>query len=344
MASTQPRSIRLRTLITILLVGVVVALVGLGLYRRSTAFRVTEYAAFRGHEGAICDFALSPDGKLLITTGHDKTIRIWDVDQRAQIGMVTLESAPALRLAMSPDVESFYSASTNGVVIQWDLRRHTVLRETRVGRSQISGLAVSPRDRLLATSSDDAVRTSRFEKETVTHTMEFPLEHRNSVLEFSRDGRVLIWGKDLLERGSVVWDVVTNKYQTSWGGGLKCAAFLGDSYEVAIGAGQHVVIRDGISGNHVAQLRHDSYEVHALACDSEAKTLAVGQSFGMITIWDLSSRTIIKTFAAYPEVVNVSKVAFSPDGTRLASHCNDIGFNDSPGYSRVKIWDLKNRR
>ena len=60
------------------------------------------------HTARVNQLLATPDGKTLITSGGDKTIRVWDVASKKQTGMLLGQIGPGLNgsiqaIAISPD-------------------------------------------------------------------------------------------------------------------------------------------------------------------------------------------------------------------------------------------------
>lgn len=78
--------------------------------------------SFGGHTGHILGGAFSPDGKLLVTTAEDGTMRLWEVATGAEL----YHTDPALTnntvaVAFGPDSRKFYSAQADGSVQTWQI-------------------------------------------------------------------------------------------------------------------------------------------------------------------------------------------------------------------------------
>ena len=55
--------------------------------------------------------AFSPDGKRLVSTGFDKTVRIWDPATGKELHTLTAHTMPVLCVAFEPDGRHFITAA-----------------------------------------------------------------------------------------------------------------------------------------------------------------------------------------------------------------------------------------
>ena len=58
---------------------------------------------FLGHDARVQDAAFTPDGRRLVTTGGDKTARVWDVDTGRQLRTLVGHASPVSIVATLPD-------------------------------------------------------------------------------------------------------------------------------------------------------------------------------------------------------------------------------------------------
>ena len=112
---------------------------------------------YRG-DSNVCTLAFAPDGKtLLIGTGNDKEIQLWDLVTYQKIGTLTAHKHAICELAFSPDGTLLASGDTGGKIHLWDYptRRHLTTYKGHEG--YVRALAFTPDGKTLASINDGAL-------------------------------------------------------------------------------------------------------------------------------------------------------------------------------------------
>ncbi|WP_375772358.1 protein kinase [Archangium gephyra] len=105
----------------------------------------------RGHREVINALLFSPEGRRLVSSSDDHTLRLWDLEKGTH-QVLSGHTDEAWRLAPFPDARGFVSSSKDGTLRQWDL-------ETGEGRlfatlaGPVSALAASADGRYLLAHS-----------------------------------------------------------------------------------------------------------------------------------------------------------------------------------------------
>ncbi len=111
----------------------------------------------RGHTALVCKNALSPDGKLLASSSHDSTVRLWDVKTGQFIRALQHEAA-VFCVDWSPDGATLASGSCGPEMklTIWDTKSgHLQLNLEE--HSAVNSVAWSPDGKMLASGSDDGM-------------------------------------------------------------------------------------------------------------------------------------------------------------------------------------------
>src|SRR5262249_46558479 len=87
-----------------------------------------------GHNGHVTDIAMLADGRRAVSTGTDKTIRLWDLDAGTEVGMCSVGAryAEVFALAVSPNGRRLLSSHQNGALLRlWDIDTLKVIQTVR---------------------------------------------------------------------------------------------------------------------------------------------------------------------------------------------------------------------
>jgi WD40 repeat protein/tRNA A-37 threonylcarbamoyl transferase component Bud32 len=286
---------------------------------------------YRGHKDRINTVAWSPDGKVMVSGGNDRTIQIWE-----SASGTNLRAVPALgwvlALAWSPDGEELAWVSEGKTVhiLNADTGdfRECVVRRHGFFDGFIA-LAWSPDGSRLAAGGPGKT-VEIWEAKTGGHLLTYTGHRRFleesgvSAVAWSPDG---IWIASASADATVqVWEAATGHlrctyrgYQLWYRGGV---AWCPDSTCLA-SAGEKATIRiwDAASGMERLLLSGHSGTVNTLAWSPDGKYLASGGSDRTVRVWEVAAAKEVMVFDRHAGEVNT--VAWSPDGTRLASAGDD---------------------
>lgn len=158
----------------------------------------------RGHEGAISQVRISPNGRFIASASADGTLKIWDAATGSHMDTLVGHMAGVSCVAWSPDSNTLASGSDDKAIRFWDRvtgRPKTTTRKSLVGQEMaplrghhnyVHCLAFSPKGNILASGSYDEavflwdVRAGRLMRSLPAHSD--PV----SGIDFSSDGTLVV--------------------------------------------------------------------------------------------------------------------------------------------------------
>jgi WD40 repeat protein len=318
-------------------------------------FATTRSVLLHGHTAHVTSVAFSRDGMRVASGSSNGEVMVWDASTPPEAFTLACP-ASAARVAYSRDGRflAWSSDAPLGTDLQPKHPGEVRLLDAATGRQLhlLTGhnggalaLAFSADGGRLASAGTDR-RVKVWDTATGRPLLDFqPLTEvkrlsRELALAFSLDGRRLLVG----DSGGFMraWDAMTGAEVESLRVPLAvkdiwAVGFSADSRRLAVAGLSGVVeLYDTSTGKAVAQFG-GPFAPTALAFSPGGDRLAIssggGRSVGALTLWDLEHNREIRTFAGHRELV--TQLAFSPDGSRLASAAWD---------HTVKLWDLANGR
>ena len=298
------------------------------------------------HGGKIRSFALSLDGRML-ATGND-FIKVWNVATGENTAILEGHRGTITDMVFSPDGTTLASGDWfEGEVKLWDVATGANIAILEGHRHSIKSLAFSPDGATLASGSSDHT-AKLWDVETATNTATL-LGHKSPItsVAFSPDGTILA-SAEYHQTGAVrLWDVATGANTAILEGHWFPVTSLAFSPDGTLASGSWydgtVKLWDLVSGSSTPLPGHTD-EIASVAFSPDGSTLASATwPDGTVKLWDLATgthTTILKGHWFPLSSVEYSldgtiAVAFSPDGTMLASGARD---------NTVKLWEVATGR
>ncbi len=106
------------------------------------------------HPGSVLQFALSDDGRTMISLDHQGAVLLWDLTQPRPTSVPLVETSDIVVIALSPDGRTLATGSANGEITFWDVatrsRSGPAIQAPNFGRS--GQLEFSPSGKILASA------------------------------------------------------------------------------------------------------------------------------------------------------------------------------------------------
>src|SRR5205085_2416720 len=111
-----------------------------------------------GHTGMVWTVSVSADGKRVLTSGTDKTLRLWDADTGRQLRIFEGHTERVSGGALSPDGQRVLSCGDDKTARLWDATTGKELRQMTGHADGLFSVAFGPDGKALSAGCDQTMR------------------------------------------------------------------------------------------------------------------------------------------------------------------------------------------
>jgi WD40 repeat protein len=289
---------------------------------------MVELDPVRGHGNGVQSVAISPDGKSILSSSYDKTLRLWDLATRTERATL-FKGEESNGAVFSPDGRWIAAGFWDGSVRVWETKG--LGSRTFLGhRLQIRGLSFSSDSRLLASASTDrTVRIRDLREASEVRVLEGHPKGAFSVAFSSDDrfvaagsgsGEIRLWPLDPGRSPRILAPTAIGRAAT--------VTFDPADHTVTAGLLDGRIVRWELGSGQTSVWSGHQCEVWSLAYTPNGRWLLSGSTDGTLRVWETSSG---KCLGGYLDEGGFYGVAVSKDGKLLAA-CS--------GSRLVRLWDL----
>lgn len=272
----------------------------------------------QGHDARVRAISFLPDGKRLVSAGHDEMIRFWGASSGRQLAAWPSDVGWVLGLRVHPSGRHLAVSGTAGVALyrlpSGDEVQHARGRDSTTGRYAI---AFSADGRRIAAAGHQVLEVRDARTGELQHRIvDGNLDARS--VAFSRDGKRLLQAQrsGLVSERDLASGRVTTTYGSVPGDGEALAAIPERDRVIAAGGGGRIVIWVASSGERIREIQAGCGKIWSLAVAPDATRIVSGSGDGTVRLWDVDTwqnEVLVRHDSAQ------RAVAWLPDGRRVAS-------------------------
>ncbi len=279
-------------------------------------------AELKGHKGAVGNVAYTDDGRSIVTSGDDRTLRIWSSTTGSLSRTVPLDESPPTSLALMGT--RALTGHDDGRVMLWDLDRGDKPAAYKRNDADVWSVTFAGEPNRFAVATHDW-KIALWDAGTTTAPLHVFDGHESAVqaIAFSRQRRLLASGS--ADRTVKLWNLETLDLERTYRGHpdfVTALAFSPDGKTLASASLDGSIRLWSTASNRMQRkLTGHKGRVGSLAFSPAGDALASAGDDGTVRIWDQKRGRTSRTFVGHAGVVK--SVAYAPDGKSIAAAGDD---------------------
>lgn len=286
-----------------------------------------------GHQNEVLNVRIVPDGRRIITSHIENTIRVWDLE----IGEIenrkneTIDSI--LNISIIKERDLIISCGHDKNIRFWDLNSGQNIGIIEGHTKPVNSLCITPERKRIVSASDD--NTIRIWDINSTQCLQIFAVIWNTIIRsicITPDGRRIIAGCEMeliifdFDNGEYIFNLYGHKgYINS-----VCVTFDG-LFVISASNDNSIRVWNLINGNCDKILEGHSEAVNSICLVPYGNLLVSSSEDQTIRLWDLDSGQCLKIFKGHTS--SVRSICTSPNGLYLISVSYDM---------TLRVWNIMN--
>ncbi|MBC8352054.1 MAG: protein kinase [Planctomycetes bacterium] len=290
--------------------------------------RPPKFVPFDGHTAPVRSVQFSGDGSLILSAGHDNTVKVWSVEDASPLKTLRGHDSWVRASAFSPDGQWVLSGGYDNHARLWNIEGYEEIRVLR-GRvleghqDAIMAVSFSRDGHLIATASRD--RTAKIWNADTGEEL-LSLREGHSFLAsdsafFSDNKRLMTSAVDNTVR---IWDVASGveSRRLERTGRAASVAVSHDDRWIATGSDERTAkLWNADTGELVHILDGHKVEITAVAFSPDDRFVYSGDGNGRGVLWNRQTGEQLRRLDWHTSKVAAAR--FTPDGARLLTASDD---------------------
>ncbi|MBD2073052.1 hypothetical protein H6F86_03945 [Phormidium sp. FACHB-592] len=273
---------------------------------------VQELNRLEGHTGRVFSTSFSPDGKLLVSSSADGSVKLWKRDG-SLVKTLIGHKGQVWIATFSPDGKVLVSASGDGKIRLWN-REGSLVKTLKGHTGGVTSISFIPKSNIFASAGDD--EKIRLWNQDGTLIGVFPAHKYINSLSFSADGQVIASASNdntvkLWKRDGTLLHTLSGHKDVVWS-----VSFSPDGQTLASASYDNTVKLWNRDGKPLKTFQRHTNRVLGVGFSPDGKAVASASLDSTIIVWRLDGE-VLTMFQGHSG--GVRSVNFSPDGKALVS-------------------------
>jgi WD40 repeat protein len=282
-----------------------------------------------GHTRPVTSVAVIPDGKQIISSSWDNTLKVWDLETGEELFTLKGHTFPVTSVAVTPNGKQAISGSLDKTLKVWDLEARKELFTLKGHTLPVTSVAViTDGKRVISGSLDKTLKVWDLEARKKLSTLTLKVHNRVGLLKLiSTLLKIPFLGK-------VVWLIFTF-LRLGW---VNALLVTPDGQRVILALGgffclfsdSNINVLNLEKGQEVFPLKGHTGWVTTLAVIPDSKWVISDSWDKTLKVWNWETGEELFTLISH--TLPVTSVTVTPDGKRMVSGSWD---------KTIKVWNLK---